>query len=262
MLPIGKASKFKRVLEKGGHNKPWSIEVLLEDNQLVTAVLKIYKTDQIYWDNSVTAEIIGNILAQEFDFVVPQALLVETTGNFYKSLSADLQLILDLSDTRVKFASIYIDNTTKLQTGLPLEKLSEIDFETLYAFDNLIRNSDRGTYKTNMLLHNETEEVYLIDHELALNIDKNTIHKLTPEDWEKKFTKYHFAYEYLREKGNNDFYEFREYFRTLDFEVLNLYFEQLEDLGFDTKQNEILSYFSYIKNNENKFLNILKASLE
>lgn len=74
MLKIYKAKKFIRVLEEGGHTRPWLIEV--ESEAQIRVVMKLYTTTQIESRNSITAEIIGNILAKEFDFSVPKILWV------------------------------------------------------------------------------------------------------------------------------------------------------------------------------------------
>ncbi len=263
MLKIYKAYKFIKVLEEGGHTKPWLIEILVEEKKTQAVILKLYTKEQLESKNSITAEVIGNVLAQEFDFLVPEAILIETTGNFYQSLpNEELKTIILGADDRLKFGSFYMENTSKLIPELPIELLEpNLSLETLYAFDNFIRNGDRGKAKTNMLIQNETSDIYLIDHEMALDINQDTIQMLEQGILKDMFTKYHFSFDFLKERENIDFYEFTEYFRSFKLEKLNPYFEQLKELGFDTRENEIIQYFSYIQNNLYKFLEILKKSL-
>lgn len=262
MLPIYKATSFIKILEEGGHTKPWLIEIEVEEQQNKVVVMKLYTTYQVEQKNTITSEIIGNILATEFDFSVPEIMLVDTNSSkFFNQLPKKAKEILLQSDERLKFASVYIENTSKLIPNLSIEIIeNNLNLEKLYAFDNFIRNGDRGLIKTNMLLHNDTEEIYLIDHEMALDIDNKIIENIENQYWEQKFTKYHFAYNFLKEK-NIQFNEFSEYIKTLHLKKLNSYFEQLENENFETQQKNIMQYFNYIKSNVIPFLNILKKSL-
>lgn len=119
------------------------------------------------------------------------------------------------TDERLKFASVYIDSAIKLEFGLPLGFLERnINLENLYAFDNFIRNGDRGNRKTNMMMQTETSEIFLIDHEMAFDLDRQTIHNFENKQWEGKFSTYHFANSYLKEKRKVDFFEFYELYYT------------------------------------------------
>lgn len=261
MLKIYKAKKFIRVLEEGGHTKPWLIEV--ESEAQMRVVMKLYTTTQIESRNSVTAEVIGNILAKEFDFSVPEILFVQTTSNFFETIeNEELKNTLLQTDERLKFASVYIDSATKLEFGLELDFLeTNINLENLYAFDNFIRNGDRGERKTNMIIQTETAEIFLIDHEMAFDLNEETISNFQKKKWEGKFSTYHFANSYLKEKQNVDFYEFEEYIKTLNLNNLTPYFQQLEDLGFDTQEDLITEYLLHIKQNFTNFITLLKMTI-
>jgi len=261
MLPIYKAKKLIKVLEKGGHTKPWLIEIEVENSQNQVVVMKLYTTDQIRNRNSVTAEVIGNILAQEFDFLVPQALFVRATGQFYQSIPKSLQKLLLQRDERLKFGSFYLENTTKLVPNLPLNQLdSNLNLASLYAFDNFIRNADRGEQKTNLLIQNETSDIYLIDHELAFDFNKQTIQNFQHGNCEPRFSTYHFAFPFLDK--NTDFSEFIEYLRTLNLNILNAYFDQLEELNFETQKDKIIPFLRWIKDHPNQFEQFLKNTLK
>ncbi len=261
MLQVYKAKKFVKVLEEGGHTRPWVIEVENEVQNRV--VMKLYTTAQIESRNSITAEVIGNILAKEFDFSVPDILFVETTGNFFKTIENEkLQDTLLQTDERLKFASVYIDFSTKLRFGFPIQLLEKnINLEKLYAFDNFIRNGDRGEGKTNMIIQNETPEIFLIDHEMAFDLDKDTISNFQHKKWEDRFSRYHFANSYLKEKLQVDFSEFEEYIRTLNLNKLTPYFQQLEDYGSNTQEKLIIEYLLHIKQNFMDFITLLKTTI-
>jgi hypothetical protein len=46
MLEICSAKKFIKVLEEGGHTKPWLLEALVKDSP-VPVVMKLYSEEQI-----------------------------------------------------------------------------------------------------------------------------------------------------------------------------------------------------------------------
>ncbi len=268
MLEIYHASKFIKLLEEGGHTKPWLIEIETEENKNQPVVLKLYTIEHITQNNAVTKEIVGNFLAQEFDFSVPKMCLVNTNSNIFlktiqnENLENLLQKIDDDTEQKPKFASFYIEGTTKLEYGISLENLTEINLEKLYFFDNFIRNADRGNIKTNMILDIETKEIYLIDHEKALdNIHNFSQFFSDNHAWEERFTTYHFAYNYLKQKNNIDFEEFYEYAKSLNFNKLNPYFEQLENIGYETQKDEIIGYLKFLQNNILNFIKNLKKSL-
>lgn len=168
-LPRYKATRFLKIIARGGHSKPWLIEAEAE-GCTETLVMKVFTTTQIEARDCVTNEAIGNTLAQEFDFSVPQAAFVHTPSAFWDTLpDRESREALALAAPRPKFASVFLEDTIRLRHGVSAKDLenSGLDLALLYAFDNWIRNTDRGIGKTNMLIHEMDDEIFLIDHELA-----------------------------------------------------------------------------------------------
>lgn len=63
-LPIYKAISFNRIIEKGGHSKPWIVSVNA-DGTLKPYVVKLYRTLDIEARNKMTAEIFGNLFVSQ-----------------------------------------------------------------------------------------------------------------------------------------------------------------------------------------------------
>ena len=170
----------------------------------------------------------------------------------------------DNSDDRPKFATIQLNNVLTATTEIPKKYFTKrINLDTLYAFDNLIRNRDRGHPKMNLLMR--PKEAFLIDHELALqrkDIVDIEINTLKIED---SFTKYHLAYPYLKRlRGLNKqqvFNDFLEYLRLLNINRLTPYFDELVKEGYPDYSQPIFNWLTHIKQNSTTFVNKLKGSL-
>ena len=263
MLPEYEAIAFRRIIDQGAHTKPWLVEVMTPD-QPSPFVVKVYTAAQNRERNSITAEVLGNIAARSFELNVPDAALINFSEDFRMMLNQECQGVLDLADDRIKFGTSYIDRNFQFIPGMSKYRFSKhVDIDTLYAYDNFIRNGDRGERKPNILL--TKNDLYLIDHEMAFDIDENTIENFSKGLWEDKFGQYHIAWSYLK-KGSKStkygyFETFLEYLRLFNTGRLFQYFKQLEHHGYDTKQEQILPYLDHIKENSGKFVNILRRFL-
>lgn len=263
-LPIYKADSFNRIIEEGGHSKPWIVSVNI-DGILKPFVVKLYRTIDIAARNKMTAEILGNLLALEFDLTVPTSAIIEFTDDFRMGLKQEHEEILSLLDERNKFGTEYIAGTFLYSPQTPLEKAKEIiPIDTLYAYDYFICNRDRTLSKPNLLVRNENG--ILIDHEMALEIDKATISNFENDIWNDKY-QYHLFYNLLKQSSLAEketyFNDFESYLQMLRFNKYDGIFEQLKEIGFDNlKEEDIKSYFLAIIQNPQKFINILKKSIE
>jgi len=263
VLPEFEAISFIRIIEKGAHTKPWLIEVGTNDGP-TSYIVKIYTVAQNITHNSVTAEVLGNVLAKEFDLKVPRAAIIHFPEDFRMYLNTECQMVLDLADERPKFGSEYLDPVFEYTPEMSQRTLERhIDLDTLYAFDNYIRNSDRGERKPNLILHNKS--AWLIDHEMAFDITEKTIIEFEKGKWDDKFGRSHLSLRYLKRAGKNKkaryFETFSEYLRLLNISILHEYFDQLESFGYSTNKEQILSYLEHIKENSSNFVVILKNYL-
>jgi hypothetical protein len=259
-LPRYKATRFLKIIARGGHSKPWLIEAEA-DGCTETLVMKVFTPAQIEAKDCITNEVIGNVLAQEFDFSVPQAAFVHTPSAFWDALpDEETREALALADPRPKFASVFVETGQKVTPSLSLAYLDEnIDLELLYAFDNVIRNPDRGTGKTNLLINDE-EDIFLIDHELALESLYTSVADFKAEHPER-FNKYHLAYAYLKAQ-QPDFQFTHDYLKSLSLSILSDYFVQLSALEYEPRQDAILFHLELVKNNPSHFTEMLQTSLQ
>ncbi|MFN0200089.1 MAG: HipA family kinase [Bacteroidia bacterium] len=275
MLPVYQAKRFHRILSEGGFSKPWLVEVEVEGVSPFF-VMKVYTTEHIEARNCVTAEVVGHLLACAFDFKTPNAALIEVESETFRmSLPHNAGLLLDTSvDERIKFGTTYIDGVAQANVNQPLSEYEPSFLDTLYAFDNFIRNEDRRQRNPNLLQEISTGEMVLIDHGLALqDVNRKNISSLleeiTTEQWRDKMqnlTLNHFAYPYLsigNAKEKSEYFDtFAFYLKLLDISVIHTYLSQLEKYGYHTEKESILSYFSFIKKNASLFIKMLKQSIK
>jgi hypothetical protein len=260
MLPVYEAIQLKEVIPaEAGHTCPWVV-IVNTPMGIKPYVAKLYLTDQIESRNSFTAEILGNHLAKEFDLEAPDVALINFSEDFKMKLKPDEHTQLERADERLKFGTLYIDGYKRFEPLLPKSKISRlVSIDTLYAFDNFIRNGDRGDHKPNILLTNKN--AYLIDHEMAFDIDNDTVLNFENRVWEDRFARHHIFQSYLKKARKKDFYfeTFQEYLRVLNLNVLNPLFKEIERHDYETNRVQILEYLSHMKGNSGKFVTLLKG---
>jgi hypothetical protein len=265
MLPVYKAIDVKNVIsEKAGHTRPWV--VLAETPEgLKSFVVKLYSTEQVDLFHCVTKEVVCNLLAIEFDLKVPQCVLIELPEDLVLNLPSQLQQQYNNADYRLKFATQYFDNVISATKEIPSKVYKKrIVMDTLFAFDNLIRNGDRGQNKTNLLL--SPDNAFLIDHERALSTNDIVNIYLETLQLEDRFTKYHLFYPYLKDaRGKNKynfFNDFNEYLRFLNLNKLTQYFNKLVNEGFYDYSQPITAWLNNVKQNSTIFVNKLKGAVQ
>jgi len=265
MLPVYEAIDIIKVIPATvGHTQPWVV-LANTPNGLKPFVTKLYTTAEVDNNNSVTNEIICNVLASQFDLKVPSCAFIDIPDSLQFKQPLECQIQYSNADPRLKFATEMLANVISAVPDLSKSYYSKrISLDTLYAFDNMIRNSDRGQQKTNLLLSSKT--AFLIDHEYALH-QKNII----GINWkgleiDRRFTNYHLLHPYLKRsikaKKQHYFDEFQEYLKTLNTKQLNSYFTQLSAEGFTTQSVNINSWLQQVKQNSTTFVHSLKSSLE
>lgn len=265
MLPIYNANSFIGILS-GGRTKPWLILVETDNYGVQPYVMKLFDTINLKARDHVTAEVIGHVLAGEFDFNVPEAAFIEIDEDFLSTIQdEELLRTIEHKDSRLKFASALLDGNQLFNSGLEKKDAEKmLDIQSLFAFDNFIRNRDRNNNKPNMLV--KADELFLIDHEMGLELDNSTITDFQAGSWDNRFIDYHVCHDYLynatdRAKAKY-FGTFEEYLRNVNLNKLTPYFRQLNDLGYsDDRHSMIKEYFEEIKNNSTKFVNLLKQGI-
>ena len=268
MLPIYKAISFHSIIQKGGRTEPWVISVNA-NNTIKPYVVKLFTSDLIETRDSVTNEVLGNVLAREFNLPVPNAALIDLDESFLSTLR-DMSLIdiLDQRDSRLKFGSELLEGYYPFDSNaFSLNDVRKIiDIDSVYAFDNLIRNADRKSIlKPNILI--KSSEAFLIDHELGFErIDEKTINEVMNWAWDRKFCTYHIFEKFLKESTAKIqieyFHEFEEYLKYLNIKTLSPYFEQLINYGFSNKNHSLIqNYLTEVKNNSSKFVDVIRGTI-
>lgn len=262
MLPVYKAIALQQIIEVGARTKPWVVSVQTNDSQ-TTYIVKLFTRDQITFNNSVTAEVICNKLAKHFFLRTPQAALIEFSEDFQMNLKPKYQEILNHRDERIKFGTVQIESDFMFTPGLPkttFKKACSAGLDTLFAFDNLIRNSDRGS-KPNVLFSNG--DTWLIDHEKAFDDLGNCNNELAEfSSWKERFFKYHITYTYLKNGRKTSKLEyFREFITMLNelrISELTSFYKQLEHYNYDTNQQVINNHLKHFQQNYVTFENLLR----
>ena len=264
MLPKYEAIEITSFIsENSGHTKPWVV-MANTPMGLKYFVVKLYTTNQVDDMYCINNEVFCNILASEFNLATPKCALIEIPDSITMNLPSEQQLQLYNSDPRPKFATELISNVTSAVSGLPKHFYKgRIQMDMLYAFDNLIRNGDRGHPKPNLLL--APNDAYLIDHELAFRSRDIVNVNIDVLQLEGKFTKEHLFYSYLKKAQfktkQNYFNEFSEYINRLNISVLNQYNQDLNAEGFNDNLHEVLPWLNQVKQKFTMFVNLLRGSL-
>lgn len=257
-------------MQSGGSTKPWRIVAIPYGDAVLdeTAyVVKIFSDKNVQQGNSIGKEFICNLLAGEFDLGVPEAGIINPYDEeFYNTLTPTEQDVLSKKFQGMTYCS-------KLTNGILVNEQLRGSFNihdcaTLFAFDCLILNVDRGGHRDKPNLLVDDDGFILIDHELTLNIiddeDGKAFSKLVENfnvgSWPGTYQK-HLFFSLLRSyKGSkkNLFDTFEEGLRFLNIDKIQSNLNELQNEGISVGASDILiSYLRLLKQNSHKFRNIL-----
>jgi hypothetical protein len=260
-LPVFEAIGFQAILDKGGHSKPWVVMVNV-DGSPKPYVVKLYKTADIEARNKMTAEVIGNVLAKEFDLKTPNAAIINFSDAFRMTLNESCEDILADVDERPKFGCYFLEGANSFNSDTKRSEVENIiNPALLYAYDYFICNRDRTNNKPNLIVKNGIG--YLIDHELALEIEAKHLAFDQTLAMDYRY-KNHLFYNHLKKQRGDKkhiFDEFELYLSNLNLHQLDSYFLQLEQMGFNTQKDQIFEYWNKIKGKSTIFVKILTNSI-
>lgn len=239
----------------------------MTDHGIERYVVKLFETKLIEEKDSVANEVLGNVLAREFNLPVPEAAFIRFGPSFIATIGDPmLRALLSDRDSRLKFGCKLMDGYIRFDPGSfsAAEARKMVEIDSLFAFDNLIRNPDRNRVKPNLLV--KSDEAILIDHELGFEITTDLEMELDTWQWQERYYKYHIFYNYLKGYSQNEkkqsFHEFDEYLKVLNIRVLDSYLNQLTDLGYSmTNHAPLKAYLSAIKQKRTNFVNMLKGQI-
>lgn len=257
-------------MQSGGSTKPWRV-VAIPDGvnapEETAYVVKMFTNRHIQQGNSIAKEFICNFLAGEFDLRVPEACLVDLYDEHFKQTlsSKEQQILLEKYEgvtycsklSNAAIVSEYLKGSFQMQ-----------DCATLFAFDCLTLNVDRGGHRNKPNLLADDEGFILIDHELTLNIidDEDgkafskVLERLDANHWPNMYEK-HLFYSVLKSyKGSKKslFDTFEEGLKVLNINKVESYLEELMLEGVAVgARNLLISYLRHLKQNSHRFRNVL-----
>jgi len=262
--------RFDGYMQSGGSTKPWrvvAIDTQLEDLKEVAYVVKTYTAKNITQGHSIAKEFICNALAGQFDLAVPTAYFIDLHDtDFISTLEQDTREVLSGKYNGVTFASELLDATIiNEQLKGPF---TITDCATLFAFDCLILNTDRGGWRNKPNLLVDDEGFILIDHELAFHIIDTpdslpyykVIEHLNNSSWINLYSKHIFYARLKTYRGSKKhlFDTFEQSLLTLDINYINRVISNLTANQIDIGSSAFLiEYLSGLKENTHRFINTL-----
>jgi hypothetical protein len=262
-LPILKATSFQEFALRGGSSLPCIVSVEGENGDFLKDdyVIKIFKQDK---SNHTCKEVFAAVLAQHFELKTPQPALIEVNNSLLNELRKQEKYKNWAVTEGVFYGCKYLKGA-KSFIDAPTFKTYDIwEITNLFAFDVLILNTDRQLEKPNVLTKNK--DMYVIDHELSMNISKPFDTYLNQNQWDffiKQKRGGHLFREYLRQINKVTFDEFTENLRTLRPQILYDYAQQLAEYDYEPIDiGKVVSYLEEVKKNESKFLNLLYKLLD
>lgn len=153
-------------LNLGGSTRPWVVWVKGEEEQPIAYVVKLFTTRQLEQQFAIAKEAFGIELASQFDLNAPEWGLVEMGEDFLSTLNEGQAAIVRNTAPGLKFGTKYEEGYVIFdEDHLKGSQLKDYDLGTLFAFDQLVWNLDRGgpRKKPNLLVRDEG--FLLIDHE-------------------------------------------------------------------------------------------------
>jgi hypothetical protein len=111
-------------------------------------IVKVFSEAQLLDKPRVHGEFSGSWLSEKFDLLTPSVGWIKMDQNFINSLPADLEALLDFHDDRSKFGSRILASFQHFPPWFKHSRFKRVlPVDRLFAFDNFIRNSDRGSHK-------------------------------------------------------------------------------------------------------------------
>jgi hypothetical protein len=251
LLPVLEAIQF---LSKttGGTTHPWLVHVRGLSQPYVA---KLFNKGQMDQSQSVAKEVFGSILAREFDLPVPAPALIRFTEEFRQALSPDQQAELATKHQGIKFGCEFHSDMQLFEHDYAESRRTEYDLGSVFAFDNLVWNIDRGgPRKKPNLLCNDTDFL-LIDHELILPLANSPgngtiLSKIggSHDNWFYQY-KAHLFYPALQaasaQKKRTIFDTFIYYLKRLNPDRLDPFARQLEEENLPIGDFELLKAYLY-----------------
>ena len=266
------ATEFRGIVPKGGSTKPWIVEAYDTAGNTDLYVVKMFTPKQIRQQNAVAKEVFGNVLARSFNLPVPDFALVRFEQAFLETLSSEHREIEQNSHRGLRFGSRFASGYIIFDDALSAAHLDLATMGSVYAFDNLVRNLDRGGFrkKPNLLIRDG--DFLLIDHEQIFpfaddpdHYNDAPIRDFQAGKWAYPYQE-HLFYKYLQGTSQSQkeilFRNFMEQLRVLDLFLLEELAQYLTENHQPVGNLElILDYLTAVKRAPESFAALLQKQI-
>lgn len=272
-LKVLKAIALQNIIEKGGSTYPWVVLVKEDETKLAGYVVKVFSVRQVEQQNAVAKEVFGNELAKAFNLPVPDFALIDFDSDFVATLPSEQQKLLQTKDGRLKFGSRMAEGFSLFDpNNLSQGKIRSYDIGSVFAFDNLVWNLDRGgeRRKPNLLVNDL--DFLLIDHELIFpfaddpeNYNDTVLQAFRQKQWKYRYENHlfrPFLKKMRRASKQRVFETFHEYLRTLNPNLLDEPAASLQANGHPIGNLGLIkAYLTEIKRNDTTFIQLLQSAI-
>ena len=244
----------------GGSSNPWVVTVY-NQGKYEEYVVKLYTDRNLSVVPLNNKEIYAAILAQELEIPTPPPALIKFTKDFINNLEdeEDKKRIEKLP-CKVVFGCKFFAGFMDVPIPVNINSFTNLNPETIFAFDVLIRNFDRRKNKPNLITRGDS--FYCIDHENSLHVNK-LFSQYNFQDWapfNSKGDSCHLFYNYLQKQKNIEFLEFVNLFKTFKIHGLDEVSQCLTNNHWEIEDlEETKEYLLDVINNKQKFYNLLKS---
>jgi hypothetical protein len=264
MLNELNAIAFEHQITFESRTHPWVVLARKDGFPPEPYVVKLFTKDEVEKNYAVAKEVFASIIAKEFELSMPEPALVNlSTTDFLSTLSVDFIRQMDSRDYRIKFGCRYINGTLPYNENLPLQHYDQFnDIDSIFAFDNLIHNTDRNKGKPDNIRFKD-DYYYLIDHEYSLSITRQILDEFEDGRWVYPYANHVFYFYLLLQKDKSDFFlHFENKLSSFDPNILDSYEVQLRNHKFNPPYQDyqlLKDYLGQIRTKSKTFLNLLKG---
>ncbi|EJL66484.1 HipA family kinase [Flavobacterium sp. CF136] len=156
----------------GGSSKPLLITAVDEAGNVNQYVMKLFKKNYVDQNFSIAKEVLISELAKEFNLSVPNYAVIDIDHSLLIEYFDNDEL--EKLDSGYKFCSEFNGQYVIFNPLVSLQFIKSYDIANLFAFDNVIINSDRGGFRNKPNLLVNDDEILLIDHEQTLPFINNS----------------------------------------------------------------------------------------
>ncbi len=224
-LPVIHGTTFSNKLQYG-KTKP----IIILGHDTKTTNLNSYVTKPIgFPEMSIEKslrEILASFIAIELELKVPNPALMYISNEFLEANIGNEYYSMLENSIGYNFSTKYLEGFHNLSVNELGVNANYFDLLNIFLFDILIDNCDRRQENPNLLTN--SEEIYIIDHELAFTFILELFPNAEPwkiTDSQLQSYRNHILFRYLKKKNNFD-YSFVDSFERLE----NSFWNKVETL--------------------------------